>query len=491
MASLLSALLLLGAGTLPARAAISAWWTEIGPQVILQNETTGLIRYSACNSYNDPKYSYTDGSVLSLTHKPKVGTPLAGTGYWADRTTTASIYYIEEGGDIANAVFQCNMTSGLFQNRGNWIISNQVPSIHANTGLAAILLGAEGGYRVYYHDQDGAINELGYTVEYEWQYRGVISQDVNSLPALAAAFYGIGNITVASPRGESNIATTRWHRDETWRRSTLPQTLQGDVTDLSERNDIAINETVPANFSLPAWDGETSSLGISINSQNTRFLWYIGNDNRLYSVADQNGFWSLRANQSDAFWPLADRPNADLAVAYRMRSNNVRIYYMVDERLSEIKYEDNLWKAWSTVAPKPSTDATQPSRPAGSASDTGLSTGAKVGIGVGVSLGAIALGAIVAILVLMRRRKQTLQQLPHAEAESAVGFGTSPPSYGSPTDTWDKNVSPAPDYQVHQLDGATAPAELGIAQPMYELPSQTYAHELVAEQPHGATEQRR
>lgn len=71
----------------PAEAAISAWWTGIGPQLILQNETTGLIRYSACNSYDDPKYSYTDGSVLSLTHKPKMGTPLSGTGYWTDRTT--------------------------------------------------------------------------------------------------------------------------------------------------------------------------------------------------------------------------------------------------------------------------------------------------------------------------------------------------------------------------------------------------------------------
>lgn len=263
------------------------------------------------------------------------------------------------------------------------------------------------------------------------------------------------------------------------------------MTDLSERNDIAINETVPANFSLPAWDGETSSLDISIDSRNTRFLWYIGDDNRLYSIADQNGSWNPQANESDAFWPLADRPNADLAVAYRMRSNNVRIYYMVDGRLSEIKYEDNLWKAWSAVAPKPSTDATQPSTPVDSASDTGLSTGARVGIGVGVSLGAVALGAIIAVIVLMRRRKQRLQQLPHTEAESAVGSGTSPPSYGSPTDTWDKNVSPAPGYQVHQLDGATAPAELGIVQPMYELPSQTYAHELVAEHPYGSTEQRR
>ncbi|GAB1311653.1 Fucose-specific lectin [Madurella fahalii] len=490
MASLLSTLLLLGVGALPARAAISAWWTEIGPQVILQNETTGLIRYSACNSYDDPKYSYTDGSVLSLTHKPRLGTPLAGTGYWADRMTIASIYYMEENGEIANALFHCNMTTGLFQSQGNWIVSNQVPSIHANSGLAAILLGPLGGYRVYYHDQDGAINELGYTQEYEWQYRGVISQDVNSLSALAAAFYGIENITVASPRDDSNIATTRWHRDGGWHRTTLPQTLRGDPTDLLERNEIAINETAPANFSLPAWDGNTSSIGISIDSQNTRFLWYIGNDNSLYSVANQNSFWSPRANQSNAFWPQADRPNADLAVAYKMRSNNVRIYYMVGGHLSEIKYEDNLWKGWSTVAPVPVVDATQPSRPTDSATDAGLSTGAKAGIGVGVSLSAIALGTIIAVLVLMRRRKQRHQQLPQTEAESVVGSGTSAPSYGSPTDTWDKNASPAPKYQVHQLDSATRPSELGVPQPVYELPNQMYTHELVAEPPQRATEQR-
>lgn len=134
----------------------------------------------------------------------------------------ASIYYIEENGDIANAVFECNMTSGLFQSQGNWIVSSEVPSIHPNTGLAAVLLGEDGGYRVYYHDNDGAINELGYTTEDQWQYLGVISQDVNSLPALAAAFTGKDNITVASPRDDRHIGITRWHKDETWHRSTRP-----------------------------------------------------------------------------------------------------------------------------------------------------------------------------------------------------------------------------------------------------------------------------
>jgi hypothetical protein len=87
MAPLLSTLLLLGAAASPARAAIAAWWNGIGPQIILHNETTGQIRYSACNSYDQPRYSYTDGSVLSLTFKPKVGTPLAGTGWFNEKYT--------------------------------------------------------------------------------------------------------------------------------------------------------------------------------------------------------------------------------------------------------------------------------------------------------------------------------------------------------------------------------------------------------------------
>jgi hypothetical protein len=88
MASLLSTLLLLGAAASPARASsIAAWWTGYGPQILVLNETTNQIRYSACNSQDDAKYSYTDGSVLSLSHRPKAGTPLAGVG-WYDEVKT-------------------------------------------------------------------------------------------------------------------------------------------------------------------------------------------------------------------------------------------------------------------------------------------------------------------------------------------------------------------------------------------------------------------
>jgi hypothetical protein len=204
-------------------------------------------------------------------------------------------------------------------------------------------------------------------------------------------------------------------------------------------------------------------------------------------VADENSYWTQQANQSIAFWPLADKPNADLAVAHHSGSSDVRIYYMVKGQLSEIKYQDKLWKAWSTVAPPPPPAATQsgaaPSSTESASADTGLSPGAKAGIGVGVSLGAIALGTIIAAIVFMRRRKQlALQQRPEAENGSASNHS----SYGSPTSmsggyAWEKHTYAASNNQaVHQLDETTSPSELAVPRPVFELPVQPYSHELGA-----------
>ncbi|KAK4155316.1 hypothetical protein C8A00DRAFT_13620 [Chaetomidium leptoderma] len=503
MASLLSKLLLLGAAVSPAQASIAAWWTDIGPQIILQNETTNQIRYSACNSRDQARYSYTDGSVLPLSQRPKIGTPLAGVGWWNQKITVASIFYINDQGNVANGLFNCNMSTGLFQSVGNWVIGNDAPSIHSNSGLAAVVLGSQAGYRVYYHDSDGAVNELGYVPDDDaWTYRGLLSHDINSLPALGAAFSGKDNITVAAPRDEQNIGVIRAQKGDEWERTTLPRPLQGDFTTAeTDRSNITLNETEPAPFRLPAWDGTTSGIGVSIDSAFTRSLWYIGNDSSLYQVANQNYTWSQRANQSSAFWPQADKANAELAVAYDFKSSMVRIYYMVKGQLSEVKYENNIWKAWSTVAastPSPTQEAAPPPTDTDVASDTGLSTGAKAGIGVGVSLGAIALGAIIAVIVLARRKKQQggLKQPPFPEEGSTtVGPDTPAPSYGSPAlaradaaqheaYAWDqKSGSPHEEHQVQQvqqvqqLDGTTR-SELYAPEPAYELPNQPYTHEL-------------
>ena len=139
-----------------------------------------------------------------------------------DIPSRASIFYINDQGNITNGLFNCNMSTGLFQSQGNWVISSDVPSIHSNSGLTAVVLGSQAGYRVYFHDADGAINELGYTPEDNWGYRGIVSKDINSLPALGAAFSGEKNITVASPRDESNMAVVRLNKDDSWFRSTSP-----------------------------------------------------------------------------------------------------------------------------------------------------------------------------------------------------------------------------------------------------------------------------
>ena len=88
VSTLSTALLVLAAAVAPSHAAIAAWWTGIGPQVILQNATTGAIRHSPCNAFGVPTYSHTDSRVLALSHEPKNGTALAGTGWWNEKTTT-------------------------------------------------------------------------------------------------------------------------------------------------------------------------------------------------------------------------------------------------------------------------------------------------------------------------------------------------------------------------------------------------------------------
>lgn len=124
---------------------------------------------------------------------------------------------------MANGLYICNDNTGRFvpQGEGNWVISPETASVHSNSGIASVVLGEDTGYRVYYHDSDGAINELHYTRDTGWEHRGIISQDINSLPALGVAFSGKGNITVAAPRDDQNIAVTRWNSDETWFRSTI------------------------------------------------------------------------------------------------------------------------------------------------------------------------------------------------------------------------------------------------------------------------------
>lgn len=128
-------------------------------------------------------------------------------------------------------MFNCRMTTGLFESAGSWIISNKMGPLplSTNSGLAAFFLGSGTGYRVYYHDKNMAVNELGYNQAEGWQYKGVISQDPpQGSSVIAAAFSSSANISVVTARDAENIEVARYQKDGAWRISELPTISRDD-----------------------------------------------------------------------------------------------------------------------------------------------------------------------------------------------------------------------------------------------------------------------
>lgn len=137
----------------------------------------------------------------------------------------ASMYFQSDHDEIINSLFKCDWPTGKFINQGTWLISADTPSVSNSTGLASLVLGSEAGYRVYFHDEDRAINELGYTPEGGWRYRELISPDLPTSSAIHAAFSGKNNISVVFPRDAENVEVDRYNSDETWHISNLPPIL--------------------------------------------------------------------------------------------------------------------------------------------------------------------------------------------------------------------------------------------------------------------------
>jgi hypothetical protein len=113
-------------------------------------------------------------------------------------------------------LLKCDTNTGYWSNTGDYVISGAAPSISPTTGLAVVLLGADNGYRVYYHDANGALCQLGYTATTTWAYNGTISEDVNLGNAIGAVFTATDNITVVTPKDGENMEVSRYYTDTTW-----------------------------------------------------------------------------------------------------------------------------------------------------------------------------------------------------------------------------------------------------------------------------------
>ncbi|KAI0600649.1 hypothetical protein F4775DRAFT_43743 [Biscogniauxia sp. FL1348] len=462
---------------------IAAWWNGRGPNIILQDDDTGGIRYSMCNGNYTPILP--DDSTLTApltTHPPKKNTSLAATG-WTDGTTAwASIFYLDDDDAIVNSLLRCDWATGRWMNNGDYIISGGAPKVAPTSGLSAVLLGATDGYRVFYNDLGGTMHHVGYTSDTSaWGYYGIVSQDIASSQAIGSIFYsknGRLNITVVRPRDSQNLGEARLNSDNLWHLSSLPEPLTqsgNQSTNTTTESDLVLDTAVTANFSLPAWSGNPTSIGVGIDNSLTRYIFYIGNDSQLYQLYNGAGYWAESERGDNASWPQADIAGGPLAVASDAGTQAIRLYYTSGGQIFEVASNDGQWAEATAI---PSVNATQASTSSssgtsatsGGTSNSGLSGSAKAGVSAGVTIGVIAIGGMIAAIFLLRRRQRRIDA---SAAASASNAGTGQDQYTTPST---QHTYPATAYSNQQQvpDGyapsnATGPF-YGNAQQQHQQP---------------------
>ncbi|KAI0008216.1 hypothetical protein F4779DRAFT_628653 [Xylariaceae sp. FL0662B] len=411
---------------------IAAWWNTRGPSLMMQDNDTGNIRYSRCNGNHTPVFPDDETLVAPLrNHPPKTNTSLSAVGWVDGQTTWASIFYLDKTDEIVNTLLECDWNSGQWQNNGDFIISTGAPQVAPNTGLAAVLLPVNDGYRVFYNDPEGVLHHIGYASDAQrWSYYGVVSRDRAASQAVGSSFSPQNNnITVVRPRDGRNIGVSRSFNDHLWHISTFPQPLTGTgkpETNATNASDIQLDFVTPG-FELPAWDGNAASIAVGTNGSNARSVFYIGTDKRVHQVGNTNTSttWSVFERPSDTAWPQADVASGHIGIASDFTSNALRLYYMSDGEIVEINGDNNVWQD-ATVLPKfnesePATRGPDTAPATAPAYDSDLSEGAKAGISVGVTLGVIAILGMLAAFYLLRRRQRRLDEAAAAESRQQAG----------------------------------------------------------------------
>jgi hypothetical protein len=234
--------------------AVAAWTNQWGaPQVMVQDDDTGKILYSFCNSNETAIFQANESRALEFDKglEPKKGTSLAGVGFvdsngnitvinclypsgthessyvtlrsinhYAKSMEQAAMWFLNDDNAIVHALWHCNST-GHFVNSGEgsssqqWIIHN-MGSVHPNSGLAAVELPGDNGYRVYYQQEDLTTSTLAYTRQTGWVWTGNISQDPMKGFPISAGFINGDNITVVTPRDNNNIEVSTLLPNQTW-----------------------------------------------------------------------------------------------------------------------------------------------------------------------------------------------------------------------------------------------------------------------------------
>ncbi|KAI0834637.1 hypothetical protein F5Y06DRAFT_300491 [Hypoxylon sp. FL0890] len=442
---------------------IAAWLTELGPpQIIMQDDATGKIFYSLCNSNGStPIFPASTSASFEFDpiYAPRNGTSLAGTGWVEDDVNVAAMWFQREDGQLVFHLWKCNATGqfnlyDFFSRRT--IGSNQ--SVHPRTGIMAVNLGPIPGYRVYYQDESKEISILAYTpATSTWDTQDKVSRDAIEGFPISAGFIDANRVTVVTPRDESNIEISKQQQDGTWVIATLPTPLKeirnltggGDeftIVVLSEPTndtnptDFKLDTNATVDWSLEAWDGGAGGIGLTMDDDSTRNIYYIGNDSMLHCLTEMpDGTWQKSPRQDERTWPPADVPNAQFATASDFRGNEVFIYYVSNGQIAQL-HQSAKYK-WDAANPLPKYNNTVVGE---SDSDKGLSVGTKAGIGVGVSVGCLALILLAAYASIRRKRRRGDEKQNESQVEPVTSA---------------ENKSPPPQLIY------------------YEMPAQEYSHE--------------
>ncbi|KAI1824626.1 hypothetical protein F4861DRAFT_548532 [Xylaria intraflava] len=428
---------------------IASWTTGRDvPQVMVQDDDTGKIFYSLCNSNGTVVFPTNESRSLTFDRglEPRKDSSIAGIGFVDDQgIITSGIWYLNDANNIVHALWKCNET-GHFVNASNpnqWVLTPDGESVSAKTGLAALNLGRDAGYRVFYKQEDFTTSAFMYTTDSGWSWDGNISQDQLAGFPIAAGFSDPDRISVVFPRDEANIELSYLYNG-TWSIITFPGDVHVAGHNSSEDFQSPTNATDPLDFDvedspgakpLDAWDGQVKAIGYTRDSDNVSRIFYIGLDSNLHCVSAIGGWLpctDINANK----WPTADSPNAPFATAFDASRDEIWIYYMSGGNLTQV-YRSSKNK-WEDPIALP---ATQPP-PSGEYVRGRLSKGSKAGIGTGAGIFTLSLIGLAAYIYLQRKRgKERDQKLKaDADAEAAAAANKTTTLYPSPAPTYTSGV---------------------------------------------------
>ncbi|CAG1995208.1 unnamed protein product [Fusarium graminearum] len=464
-------------------AGLAGWWTwspeTLTPHFAYQDPGSGDLVHSSCNSNGSAAFSTDSPNKFPVKTQPKAATPLAVTGWWDDdlNTPIASIFYQATDDSIINAFFTCDNKTGNYKLNpdGNDIVSDLAgaPSVHEKTGLAVTELGDSGGYRLYYHDEDGLVNLLAYDDHTDWRYDGPVSLKKSGGMAIAALQTKGTNVSVVYPYDSKNIAVARFNNENKnkWSLESFPTPFNSPApTNKTDPSDMELDSSEDRSFQLSSFDSATN-LGLSATTKQQLAVFYIGEDAELHGASNADGSWEELETPGKKKWPHSDNESGRLAVVSPLSSDEIWIYYTSGDKVMELHRDSK--GTWDNARTPSSTSATNADDSTGSdgdddskdtdggsgsgedatsSSSTGMTTGAKAGIGVGVGVGALAVAA-AAFFFLRRRRQKAATN----EGKESVGELASRNSYHElQTEVHEPQEMPlTTPHQQHELLGDT------------------------------------